>query len=62
MCFYRGDSLFGISAKHNPYQPDSGFPTASADEKVPQSGFYGAGRFSYTSKNVQTQTTGSNDD
>jgi len=58
MMFRIGDSLFGISAKRNPYQPDHGFPTASADEKVPQGSFYGPGNFTYTIKQ-QTAESGS---
>jgi len=56
--FKQGDSLFGVSVRHNPYQSDHGFPTASANEKVPQGGFYGQGNFSYTSKQ-QLTTSGS---
>lgn len=60
MSFYCGQSLFGVSAKHNPYQPDHGFPTASAETpNVPQGGMYTPGGFAYTSKPYIAEKSGS---
>jgi hypothetical protein len=49
-------SLFGVTAKFHVPQ-EHGFPTASLDQKVPFGGLYGAGKFGYSMKDYQSDTT-----